>query len=231
MKFALHALVAACALVIAGSALAKTTLTTEKDKNSYMVGMDIARGITPIKDEINVDVMMQAVKDSFAGTEAALTEAEAQTLRGALQKKMMDKQAADKAAATEKNKVEGEKFLAANKSKPGVKTTASGLQYSVIKEGTGAMPKVNSQVKVHYRGTLIDGKTEFDSSYARNEPATFALNQVIGGWTEGLQLMKAGSKYKFFIPSALAYGEGGQGATIGPNAVLIFEVELLEVLN
>lgn len=230
MKFALRALVGACAVMIAGSALA-IELKTEKDKNSYMVGMDIARGISPIKDEINVDVMMQAVKDSFAGAKMALGDEEAQKLRGALQQKMMEKQQAERAASLEKNKAEGEKFLAANKSKPGVKTTASGLQYTVITEGTGAMPKANSQVKVHYRGTLIDGKTEFDSSYARNEPATFALNQVIGGWTEGLQLMKAGSKYKFFIPSALAYGEQGQGQLIGPNSVLIFDVELLEVLN
>lgn len=230
MKVALRALAGACALIVAGSALA-IELKTEKDKNSYMVGMDIARGVSPIKDEIDVDVMMQAVKDSFAGSKMALTDEEAQTLRGALQQKMQAKQQADRAAALTKNKEEGEKFLAANKGKPGVKSTASGLQYQVITEGTGAQPKANSQVKVHYRGTLIDGKTEFDSSYARNEPATFALNQVIGGWTEGLQLMKAGSKYKFFIPSALAYGENGQGPQIGPNAVLIFDVELLEVLN
>lgn len=230
MKIALRALAGACALIVAGSALA-IELKTEKDKNSYMVGMDIARGIGPIKDEINVDVMMQAVKDSFAGSKMALTDTEAQTLRGALQQKMAEKQQAERAAAVTKNKEEGDKFLAANKDKPGVKSTASGLQYQVITEGTGAQPKANSQVKVHYRGTLLDGKTEFDSSYARNEPATFALNQVIAGWTEGLQLMKAGSKYKFFIPSNLAYGENGQGPQIGPNAVLIFDVELLEVLN
>lgn len=232
MKFALRALAGACALALApiGSALA-VELKTEKDKNSYMVGMDIARGIGPIKEELDLDVMMAAIKDSFEGRKAVLTDEEAQTLRGALQQKMAAKQQAERAAAVERNKAEGEKFLAANKAKPGVKTTASGLQYEVIKEGDGAQPKVNSQVKVHYRGTLIDGTTEFDSSYSRNEPATFALNQVIAGWTEGLQLMKAGSKYKFYIPSGLAYGENGQGPVIGPNATLVFEVELLEVLN
>lgn len=230
MKFALRALVGACAVVLAGSALA-VELKTEKDKNSYMVGMDIARGIGPIKEEIDLDMMMLAIKDAFAGKQPALTDVEAHQLRGGLQQKMAAKAQAERAAAVEKNKAEGEAFLAANKSKPGVKVTASGLQYQVITEGDGAVPKANSQVKVHYRGTLIDGKTEFDSSYARNEPATFALNQVIAGWTEGLQLMKAGSKYKFFIPSNLAYGENGQGGTIGPNATLVFEVELLEVLN
>lgn len=230
MKFALRALAGACVLALAGSAFA-TELKTEKHKNSYMVGMDLARGLVQIKDELDLDIMLAAIKDSFAGKKMALTDAEAQALRGSLQQKMTEKQQAERAAAVEKNKAEGEKFLAANKSKPGVKTTASGLQYSVIKEGDGAVPKVNSQVKVHYRGTLIDGTTEFDSSYARNEPATFALNQVIAGWTEGLQLMKAGSKYKLFIPSALAYGENGQGPVIGPNATLIFEVELLEILN
>ena len=230
MKFALRALTGACVIALAGSAFA-VELKNDKDKNSYMVGMDIARGIAPIKDELNLDVMMAAVKDSFEGKKAALTDEEAQTLRGALQQKMAAKQQAERTAAVEKNKAEGEKFLAANKAKPGVKTTASGLQYEVIKEGDGAQPKVNSQVKVHYRGTLTDGKTEFDSSYARNEPATFALNQVIPGWTEGLQLMKAGGKYKFYIPSNLAYGENGQGPVIGPNATLVFEVELLEILN
>lgn len=230
MKFALRTLVGACVLALAGSAFA-TELKTDKDKNSYMVGMDMARGLSQIKDELDLNVMLAAIKDSFEGKKMALTDAEAQTLRGSLQQKMAEKQQAERAAAFEKNKAAGEKFLAANKSKAGVKSTASGLQYQVIKEGSGPTPKVNSQVKVHYRGTLIDGTTEFDSSYARNEPATFALNQVIAGWTEGLQLMKAGSKYKLYIPSALAYGENGQGPVIGPNATLVFEVELLEVLN
>jgi len=129
-----------------------------------------------------------------------------------------------------KNKQEGELFLAENGKREGVRTTASGLQYQVLREGTGAKPAATDRVKVDYRGTLLDG-TEFDSSYARGRPAEFALNGVIKGWTEGLQLMPAGSKYKFFIPAALAYGERGSGQRIGPNATLVFEVELLEILG
>src|SRR5881394_629143 len=139
---------------------------------------------------------------------------------------MMEKQIAASKEAAEKNKAEGEKFLEENKKKDGVKTTASGLQYKVLKEGSGPSPKETDTVVTNYRGTLIDG-TEFDSSYKRNEPATFPVNRVIKGWTEALQLMKPGGKYKLFIPSNLAYGPGGAGGDIGPNATLIFEVELL----
>ena len=130
--------------------------------------------------------------------------------------------------AAEKNTTEGEKFLRENKNKPGVKTTASGLQYKALKEGSGAPPKATDTVVVNYRGTLVDG-TEFDSSYKRGEPATFPVNRVIKGWTEALQLMKPGSKYQLFIPASLAYGERGAGGDIGPNATLIFEVELMNV--
>ena len=146
----------------------------------------------------------------------------------AFQKEMMEKQIAASKEAAEKNKAEGEKFLAENKTKDGVKTTASGLQYKVLKEGSGASPKETDTVVTNYRGTLIDG-TEFDSSYKRNEPASFPVNRVIKGWTEALQLMKPGAKYQLFIPSSLAYGERGAGQLIGPNATLIFEVELLSI--
>ena len=139
---------------------------------------------------------------------------------------MREKAAAASKEAGEKNTKEGEKFLAENKTKPGVKTTASGLQYLVEKEGSGAAPKETDTVTVNYRGTLIDG-TEFDSSYKRGEPATFPVNRVIKGWTEALQLMKPGGKYKLFIPANLAYGPSGAGGDIGPNATLIFEVELM----
>ncbi|MGR8930829.1 MAG: FKBP-type peptidyl-prolyl cis-trans isomerase [Gammaproteobacteria bacterium] len=132
------------------------------------------------------------------------------------------------ATSPEENKAAGEKFLADNAKNPGVVSTASGLQYMVFSEGTGAKPKATDNVTVHYKGTTIDGK-EFDSSYGRGEPATFPLNRVIAGWTEGLQLMKEGAKYRFFIPSKLAYGERGAGAAIGPNAALIFDVELIKV--
>ncbi len=126
------------------------------------------------------------------------------------------------------NQAAGEKFLAENAQKPGVITTSSGLQYLVFGEGTGALPKATDNVTVHYKGTTIDGK-EFDSSYSRGEPATFPLNRVIAGWTEGLQLMKEGAKYRFFIPSNLAYGERGAGNLIGPNSALVFDVELIKV--
>jgi FKBP-type peptidyl-prolyl cis-trans isomerase FkpA/FKBP-type peptidyl-prolyl cis-trans isomerase FklB len=142
---------------------------------------------------------------------------------------MMAKQAAARKATGEKNAVEGKKFLEENKAKSGVKTTSSGLEYKVEKEGSGNPPKETDTVKVNYRGTLING-TEFDSSYKRGQPATFPVNRVIKGWTEGLQMMKPGSKYQFFIPSDLAYGERGAGSDIGPNSVLLFDVELLEVV-
>ena len=144
--------------------------------------------------------------------------------------KLQAAQQAKTAEQATKNKAEGDKFLAANKTKPGVKTTASGLQYSVVKEGTGKKPTAESTVKVHYTGTLLDG-TKFDSSVDRGEPAQFPLNGVIAGWTEGLQLMSVGSKYKFFIPYDLAYGERGAGADIKPYSALVFEVELLEILK
>ena len=146
----------------------------------------------------------------------------------AFQKEMMEKQIAASKEAGAKNQAEGEKFLAENKKKEGVKTTVSGLQYKVLKEGAGPSPKETDTVVTNYRGTLIDG-TEFDSSYKRNEPATFQVNRVIKGWLEPLQLMKPGAKYQLVIPSSLAYGERGAGQLIGPNATLIFEVELLSI--
>jgi FKBP-type peptidyl-prolyl cis-trans isomerase len=160
-----------------------------------------------------------------------LTNEEQLAVRQEFVRKLQAQQAEKAKAAAEKNKAEGEKFLADNKGKPGVKTTASGLQYTVIKEGTGPKPGPNDQVKVQYLGTLIDG-TKFDSSYDRGQPAQFALNGVIPGWTEALQLMTVGSKYKLFIPSSLGYGERGTpGGPIGPNATLVFEVELVEIVK
>ncbi|AVP97830.1 hypothetical protein C7S18_11755 [Ahniella affigens] len=218
----------AASLMLTQVAGAVDKVTTEKEKASYMVGMDIANGVRQIKDEIDVEIMIQGLRTALAGGKTLLTEAEAQTVRGEFQTALRSKMEAKQKAAAESNKVEGEKFLAANKSKPGIKSTASGLQYQVIKQGTGAKPGPTSMVKVHYTGTLIDG-TKFDSSVDRGTPAEFALNGVIPGWTEALQLMPAGSKYKLFIPSALGYGETGTPGIIGPNATLIFDVELLEV--
>jgi FKBP-type peptidyl-prolyl cis-trans isomerase FkpA len=146
----------------------------------------------------------------------------------AFQEQVMARQQEKQKALGEKNKKEGEAFLAANKAKPGVKTTASGLQYEVLKEGTGPKAKATDKVTVNYKGTLVDGKT-FDSSYDRGQPVTFGVNQVIPGWVEGLQLMSVGSKYHFVIPSALAYGDAGAGADIGPSSVLQFDVEVMKI--
>jgi FKBP-type peptidyl-prolyl cis-trans isomerase len=206
---------------------AAPTVKVDKNSISTMVGMDVGRGLTQIKDDIDIKVVEQALEATIKGEKTSLTAEEALQVRQEFMKTLQAKRVAEQKAASDKNKKEGEAFLAANKSKSGVKTTASGLQYMVEKEGTGAKPKATDTVKVNYLGTKIDG-TKFDSSYDRGQPATFPLNGVIKGWSEGLQLMPVGSKYKLFVPSDLAYGENGPGQ-IGPNATLIFEVELLDI--
>jgi FKBP-type peptidyl-prolyl cis-trans isomerase FkpA len=230
----------ASAIFFGNAAVAADTLQTERDKVSYMIGMDVGNSLKGIKDEVDLAVFMKAVEAVVAGKETLLTQEESQKVRQEFMTRLQAARAAEAKAAAEKNKADGEKFLTENKARSGVKTTASGLQYEVIKEGSGAKPTVTKDeagtvtkadtVKVHYVGTLIDG-TKFDSSYDRNAPATFALNGVIPGWTEALQLMTPGSKYKLFIPSDLAYGERGSPGGIGPNATLIFEVELLEIVK
>jgi FKBP-type peptidyl-prolyl cis-trans isomerase FklB len=202
----------------------KTTI----EKVSYGIGLNIGKNFK--KDGIDVDLglLMKGLKDALAGSKPLLTEAEIREAMTAIQKELQAKQASRGKEAGEKNTKEGETFLAENKKKEGVKTTKSGLQYKVIKAGTGKTPKATDTVVTHYRGTLIDG-TVFDSSYDRNEPATFPVGKVIKGWTEALQLMTVGSKWQLFIPSALAYGEDGAGDDIGPNAVLIFEIELVAI--
>lgn len=200
----------------------KVELTT-KQKSSYAIGVNIGRSFKQQGLDADTEQLVKGFKDAMAGT-IALSDAELQEAMMKLQQEMM----AAQAAKGEKAKGEGADFLAANKSKEGVKATASGLQYKVLKEGTGPKPKATDTVVAHYRGTLIDG-TEFDSSYKRGEPTEFPLNGVIKGWTEGLQLMPVGSKYQFFIPSDLAYGERGAGGQIPPNATLIFEVELVSI--
>ena len=217
------------AVLVASIGLAqnKTPLKDQKDKASYSIGYDIGTTFKKQNVELNPDALFSGLKDALSGKEAMSKEERDKTLAD-FQKEMVEKQAATTKAAGEKNTVDGEKFLAENKKKEGVKTTASGLQYKVLKEGTGASPKPTETVVTNYKGTLLDG-TEFDSSYKRNEPATFPVNRVIPGWTEALQLMKPGSKYQLFIPSKLAYGERGAGKDIGPNSALIFEVELLSI--
>jgi FKBP-type peptidyl-prolyl cis-trans isomerase FklB len=206
----------------------KMTLKDDKDKVSYSIGLNIGRNMKQEGLDINPDALAAAMKDVFAGAKPQLTDEEVQQVMQDFQKKMMAKQMAVREEGLAKNKVEGEKFLADNKKKEGIKTTASGLQYKVIKDGTGKTPKASDTVKTHYRGTLING-TEFDSSYKRGEPAEFPVNGVIKGWTEALQLMKEGAKWQLFIPSELAYGERGAGKDIGPNSTLIFDIELLSV--
>ena len=216
------------ALTSTGVAQGTTELKTETDKVSYSIGLDIGSTFKKQNMEVNLDLLMAGMKDAVGGKKPLLTDDQVKETMTAYSKSMMEKQAAKAKEESAKNAAAGEKFLAENKGKEGVKTTASGLQYKVIKEGNGAAPKETETVVVHYKGTLIDGK-EFDSSYKRNEPATFPVNRVIKGWTEGLQLMKPGSKYQFFIPASLGYGERGAGQDIGPNQTLIFEVELQSV--
>ncbi len=198
-----------------------------EDRASYSIGLNLGRSLKTNDIKANTDLLIKGLRDGLAG-QALLTDAEMQSTMQEFQQQLQAQQEAKQKVIGEKNKTEGEAFLAKNKARQGVKTTASGLQYEVLTEGTGPTPKATDTVTVNYKGTLMDG-TEFDSSYERGQPATFVLNQVIPGWTEGVQLMKAGSKYKFYIPAALGYGERGAGGVIGPNAPLVFEVELLSI--
>lgn len=205
-------------------------ITTQDDSVSYAIGQNIGNSLKDPAMNINFGVLIEGLQDALSG-KSKISESQMKNVLNAFNQKIMAKRNADLNAAREKNKKAGEEFLAENKKKPGVVTLPDGLQYKVLAAGpgTGPTPKDTSKVKVHYRGTFIDGK-EFDSSYKRNQPAEFPLNQVIKGWIEGLQLMHAGDKYEFYIPYQLAYGEGGRGESIPPASVLIFEVELLEIL-
>lgn len=222
---------AMCAVVaLSGTSFAADApeLKSDKEKLSYSIGMDIGGNLKRGSLEVDPDVLAKGLKDSYGGGKTLLTEDEARQAIQAFQKQMMEKQAEAMKKQAEKNKADGEKFLAENAKKEGVKTLPSGLQYREIAPGTGKSPKATDNVTVHYKGTVIDG-TEFDSSYKRGEPATFPVSGVIAGWTEALQLMREGAKWQLFIPSKLAYGERGAGGTIGPNATLIFDVELIAV--
>jgi FKBP-type peptidyl-prolyl cis-trans isomerase FklB len=222
------AMCAAVALSGAAFAADAPELKGDKEKLSYSIGMDIGGNLKRQSVEVDPDLLAKGVKDSYGGGKTLLTEDEARLAITTFQKALMAKKAETMRILAEKNKADGEKFLAENARKEGVKTLPSGLQYKEIAPGTGKSPKTTDTVTTHYKGTLIDG-TEFDSSYKRGEPATFPVSGVIPGWTEALQLMKEGAKWQLFVPSNLAYGEQGAGREIGPNAALIFEVELISV--
>jgi FKBP-type peptidyl-prolyl cis-trans isomerase FklB len=218
------AILAVPALAISISAQDKPfPLKDLKDKASYAIGIDIGMNFKKQNMDLNPDALAAGAKDALSG-KPQISPNEVREIMTQWQKDFSEKQ---KVMAT-KNQADGEKYLTENKKKEGVKTTASGLQYKVIKEGTGPQPKATDTVTVNYRGTLIEG-TEFDSSYKRGEPATFPLNGVIKGWTEGVQLMKKGSKYQFVIPPNLGYGDRAVGPEIPPNSTLVFEVELLDI--
>jgi FKBP-type peptidyl-prolyl cis-trans isomerase FkpA len=204
-------------------------LPTEKAQVSYMVGMAMAKQLEPAKDEIDVDLIAKAIKSSLAGEKLLLNDQQAADIAQSFSQKMQAKQIAKMMSDAKSNLAAGEAFFAQNAKKPGVQTTSSGLQYQVLTEGKGPKPQPTDTVRVNYKGTLLDGKT-FDSSYDRGEPASFPLNQVVPGWQEGIALMPVGSKYKFWIPAKLGYGEKGTpGGPIPPNATLVFEVELLDI--
>jgi len=220
-----------CGLVLAAMTISintwATELNTEEQKLGYIIGMDIGKSLREQGTNVNLDALMDAIKATYKGEELAMTAEEADAIRQEYVQKRQAAQQAEAAATGQANLAEGQKFLAENKTKEGVTTTESGLQYKVLAMGDGARPEATDTVKVHYSGKLLDG-TEFDSSYARNEPISFALDRVIPGWTEGVQLMPVGSKFVFYIAPELAYGENG-GGPIPPNSTLVFEVELLDI--
>ncbi|MBP1724297.1 MAG: FKBP-type peptidyl-prolyl cis-trans isomerase [Deltaproteobacteria bacterium] len=230
VRMILRLLVTALFVLACGSAGAqdKPSLKDQKEKISYIIGMDIGMNFKKQSVDIDPDLVARGIKDGVSGAKPLLSEQEAREVMASFEKEMRAKQEAAQKVAGEKNKKQGEAFLAENKKKEGVKTLPSGLQYKVIKAGTGKKPAATDTVTTHYKGTLIDG-TEFDSSYKRGKPATFPVGGVIPGWTEALQLMEEGAKWQLFIPPNLAYAERGAGQVIGPHTTLIFEVELISI--
>ena len=202
-------------------------METDAQKLGYIIGMDIGKSLKQQGAELDLDALFEAIRATYNDEALAMTPEEAATIREEFIAKRRAEAEAERQSAAASNAAEGDKFLLENRVKDGIVVTDSGLQYKVVTMGDGAKPTATDTVTVHYRGTLLDG-TEFDSSFSRNQPATFQLNQVIPGWTEGVQLMPVGSKFMFYIPPNLAYGPNG-GGPIGPNATLIFEVELLGI--
>ena len=229
MRYQITALAALTLVTMTASAQEKPDLKDARQRASYSIGADIGNAFKRQELDLDPKIVAIGLADAYAG-KTALTEAEIRKTLEEFQQALAEKAEAKGKISGEKNVKEGETFLAANGKKEGVKTTASGLQYKVITSGKGKSPAASDTVKVHYKGTLIDG-TVFDSSIERGQPAEFGVGQVIKGWTEALQLMKEGDKWQVFIPSGLAYGERGAGGKIGPNATLIFEVELLSIIK
>jgi FKBP-type peptidyl-prolyl cis-trans isomerase len=227
MKFLQYAaiIVFFCSLARAEEAPA---LKTKKEKNSYSIGVDVGRSFSEQGFDFDIDVFVRGLKDGLAGKKLLMTEDEMKSTITAFQYGIKQEQEQKMKSSADANQKEGEAFLAANKTKEGVVTLPSGLQYKILKAGQGKKPTGSDTVVCDYRGTSIKGK-EFDSSYSRGEPASFPVSGVIAGWTEALKLMPVGSKWQLFIPSNLAYGARGAGADIGPNQTLIFEVELLGI--
>jgi FKBP-type peptidyl-prolyl cis-trans isomerase FklB len=215
-------------LACQGNTQEKAELKTQQDSVSYCIGLDIGKNLKQQSIDVNPEALARGLKDRISGDTLLLTNDQVQATLVAFQTRMRAKQEEKMKAAGEKGKKDGEAFLAENKKDKDVVTLPSGLQYKILTKGSGKKPTEKQTVRVHYRGTLIDGN-EFDSSYKRGEPAVFPVNGVIKGWTEALQLMPVGSKWKLFVPSELAYGEAGAGPTIPPNSTLIFEVELLSI--
>jgi FKBP-type peptidyl-prolyl cis-trans isomerase FklB len=206
----------------------KGTPKTKKEKISYSIGVNIGKNMKTQGIDLDQGLLTQGIKDGLNSSKTAMSDKDMEASMTAFQQEIMGKMQAKQKVDGEKNAKEGEAFLAANKKKEGVVTLSSGLQYKILKSGDGPKPTKDQTVKCHYRGTLIDG-TEFDSSYKRGEPTEFPVGQVIKGWTEALQLMPVGSKWQLFIPSDLAYGPNGAGQMIGPNATLIFDIELISI--
>ena len=219
-----------CVLLVAvhGMAQDSTILKTQGDRVSYSMGLDIGRMLKMQGVDVDLELVTRGLKDAYTGNQALLTDEEMQEVLTNFKKEFLAKQQELAKQQGEKNKREGEIFLETNKKKEGIQTLPSGLQYKVVKTGSGKKPTTTDTVTVHYRGTLIDGK-EFDSSYRRGKPATFPVNAVIPGWTEALTLMEEGARWELFIPPNLAYSERSAGRDIGPNATLIFEVELISI--
>ena len=226
MKHYLCSGVLLAAVLISGTALG-TELETDAQKLGYIIGMDIGGSLKQQGAELDLDSLVAALRATYNGEPLALTPEQAATIREEYIAKRRVAAETERQALAATNAAEGDRFLIENRAKEGVVVTDSGLQYKVVEMGDGAKPAATDKVTVNYRGTLLNGE-EFDSSYARNQPVSFQLDQVIPGWTEGLQLMPVGSKFMFFIPPNLAYGPAG-GGPIGPNATLIFEVELLGI--